>query len=122
MNYKFTSDKPIYVQLVDMFKVGILSGELGLGSKLDSVRELAVDAKVNPNTMQKALSELEKLGLVRTERTSGRFITDDSQKIAAMRKELAESEIGVFLEKMKTLGFSNAEVVSLISDFKEGEL
>ncbi len=122
MNYKFTSDKPIYVQLVDLFKIGILSGELALGSKLDSVRELAVDAKVNPNTMQKALSELEKLGLVRTERTSGRFITDDSGKIAVMRKELAESEIGGFLEKMKTLGFSNAEVVSLISELKEGEL
>ena len=122
MNYKFTSDKPIYVQLVDLFKIGILSGELALGSKLDSVRELAVDAKVNPNTMQKALSELEKLGLVRTERTSGRFITDDSGKIAAMRKELAESEIGSFLEKMKTLGFSNVEVVSLISELKEGEL
>ena len=122
MNYKFTSDKPIYVQLVDLFKIGILSGELALGSKLDSVRELAVDAKVNPNTMQKALSELEKLGLVRTERTSGRFITDDRGKIAAMRKELAESEIGGFLEKMKTLGFSNVEVVSLISELKEGEL
>ena len=122
MNYKFTSDKPIYVQLVDLFKIGILSGELALGSKLDSVRELAVDAKVNPNTMQKALSELEKFGLVRTERTSGRFITDDSGKIAAMRKELAESEIGSFLEKMKTLGFSNAEVISLISELKEGEL
>ena len=122
MNYKFTSDKPIYVQLVDLFKIGILSGELALGSKLDSVRELAVDAKVNPNTMQKALSELEKFGLVRTERTSGRFITDDEKKITAMRKELAESEIGVFLDKMKTLGFSNTEVVSLISDFKEGEL
>ena len=122
MNYKFTSDKPIYVQRVDLFKIGILSGELALGSKLDSVRELAVDAKVNPNTMQKALSELEKFGLVRTERTSGRFITDDSGKIAAMRKELAESEIGSFLEKMKTLGFSNVEVVSLISELKEGEL
>ena len=122
MNYKFTSDKPIYVQLVDLFKIGILSGEYPLGSRLDSVRDLAVVAKVNPNTMQKALSELEKLGLVRTERTSGRFITDDEKKITAMRKELAESEIGGFLEKMKTLGFSKAEVVSLISDFKEGEL
>ena len=120
MNYKFTSDKPIYVQLVDLFKTGILSGEYPLGSRLDSVRDLAVAAKVNPNTMQKALSELERIGLIRTERTSGRFITDDSQKIAAMRKELAESEISVFLEKMKTLGFGNAEVVSLISEFKEG--
>ena len=122
MNYKFTSDKPIYVQLVDLFKIGILSGEYPLGSRLDSVRDLAVVAKVNPNTMQKALSELEKLGLVRTERTSGRFITDDEKKITAMRKELAESEIGVFLDKMKTLGFSNTEVVSLISEFNEGEL
>ena len=122
MNYKFTSDKPIYVQLVDLFKTGILSGEYPLGSRLGSVRDLAVAAKVNPNTMQKALSELERIGLIRTERTSGRFITDDSGKIEAMRKELAESEIELFLEKMKTLGFSNAEVVSLISELKEGEL
>ena len=122
MNYLFTNDKPIYLQIMEAFKTSIVSGELKPGGRLDSVRDLAMDAKVNPNTMQKALSELEKLGLVRTERTSGRFITDDSGKIAAMRKELAESEIGGFLEKMKTLGFSKAEVVSLISDFKEGEL
>ena len=90
MEYQFTNDKPIYLQLMDVFKAGIISGELPEGSRLESVRDLAVAAKVNPNTMQKALSELERLGLIRTERTTGRFITDDKEKIAEMKKEIAE--------------------------------
>ena len=105
MEYQFTNDKPIYLQLMDVFKAGIISGELPEGSRLESVRDLAVKAQVNPNTMQKALSELERLGLIRTERTSGRFITDDKERIAAMKKEVAEEEIIAFLERMKALGF-----------------
>ena len=81
MECEFTNDKPIYLQIMDYFKAQIISGELSQGSRLDSVRDLAVKVKVNPNTMQKALSELERIGLVRTERTSGRFITDDKEKI-----------------------------------------
>lgn len=116
MDYQFTNDKPIYLQLMDVFKAGIISGELPEGSRLESVRDLAVVAKVNPNTMQKALSELERLGLIRTERTSGRFITDDKEKIAAMKKEIAEEEISIFMEKMKKLGFEKDEVINLIKE------
>lgn len=116
MDYQFTNDKPIYLQLMDVFKAGIISGELPEGSRLESVRDLALVAKVNPNTMQKALSELERLGLIRTERTSGRFITDDKEKIAAMKKEIAEEEISIFMEKMKKLGFEKDEVISLIKE------
>lgn len=116
MDYQFTNDKPIYLQLMDVFKAGIISGELPEGSRLESVRDLAVVAKVNPNTMQKALSELERLGLIRTERTSGRFITDNKEKIAAMKKEIAEEEISIFMEKMKKLGFEKDEVISLIKE------
>ncbi|MCQ2589205.1 MAG: GntR family transcriptional regulator [Treponema sp.] len=114
MDYQFTNDKPIYLQLMDVFKAGIISGELPQGSRLESVRDLALKAQVNPNTMQKALSELERLGLIRTERTSGRFITDDGSKIEAMKKELAEEEIIAFLERMKTLGFTKDDVIQLI--------
>lgn len=119
MDYQFSNDKPIYLQLMDVFKVAIVSGELPKGQRLESVRDLAVVAKVNPNTMQKALSELERIGLVRTERTSGRFITDDEQLILSMKNEIAENEIKVFLEKMKKMGITKEAVVQLISDYKE---
>ena len=114
MENQFSNDKPIYLQLIDYFKAQIISGELPEGSRLDSVRDLAVKAQVNPNTMQKALSELERMGLVRTERTSGRFITDDKEMIRNMKKELAETEIAAFLERMKSLGFDKAEVIKII--------
>ena len=117
MEYQFSNDKPIYLQLMDVFKVAIVSGELPKGERLESVRDLAVVAKVNPNTMQKALSELERIGLVRTERTSGRFITDDEDLILSMKNEIAEKEITVFLEKMKSLGISKDAVVKLINDY-----
>ena len=90
MEYNFTSEKPIYLQLMDCFKLRIVSGELQPGSKVDSVRDLAMDAKVNPNTMQKALAELERLGLVRS--------------------ELFESELTAFVKKMAALGFSKGDV------------
>ena len=116
MEYQFTNDKPIYLQLIDYFKAQIISGELPEGSRLDSVRDLAVKAQVNPNTMQKALSELERMGLVRTERTSGRFITDDKEKIKSMKEELAKTEIEEFLDKMKSLGFDKEEVIKIINE------
>ena len=111
MDYQFTNDKPIYLQLMEVFKVAIVSGEL-----LESVRDLAVVAKVNPNTMQKALAELERIGLVRTERTSGRFITDDEELILNMKKELAEKEIQAFLEKMKSIGLTKDAVIKMIEE------
>jgi DNA-binding transcriptional regulator YhcF (GntR family) len=120
--FVFTNDKPIYLQLLDFFKAGIISGEFKEGSRLDSVRELAVAAKVNPNTMQKALVELERLGLVRTERTSGRFITDDKEMIESMKKEFAKAEIESFLAKMQGYGFSQKQVLEFIeSEINEKE-
>jgi len=116
MDYSFTNDKPIYVQLMDVIKSAIVSGELPLGSKLESVRDLAIKAKVNPNTMQKALSELERIGLVKAERTSGRFITDDETKIQTMKDELAQAEITSFMNKMNALGFDKAQVIKLLGE------
>jgi len=116
MEYVYTNDKPIYLQLMDFFKAQIISGELKEGSRLDSVRDLAIMAKVNPNTMQKALSELEREGLVRTERTSGRFITDDKDRIKEMKKNIAESEIKAFLEKMAAMGFEKKEIICMIEN------
>ncbi len=119
MEYTFTSEKPIYLQLMDCFKIRIVSGELKPGSKLNSVRDLAMEAKVNPNTMQRALAELERLELVRPERTAGRFITDDVEKIAALRKELFDEEVSVFMQKMMALGFTKSEVVKAVKALEE---
>ena len=119
MEYHFTNDKPIYVQIVEYFKIQIVSGLRPQGSRVESVRDLAVEAKVNPNTMQKALSELERLGLVKTERTSGRFITDDKEKIAAMREEIAGVEVKSFIKKMRALGFEKKEIKKMIDQYED---
>lgn len=117
MEYQFTNDKPIYLQLMDAFKTAIISGELVKGARLESVRDLAMIAKVNPNTMQKALSELERMGLIRTERTSGRYITEDEELISALKKEVAEKEIQDFMIKMESLGISKDNLISLIQNY-----
>jgi len=120
VTYSFTNDKPIYAQLLDTFIIAIVSGELPSGSKLDSVRDLALSAQVNPNTMQKAMVELERLELVRTERASGRYITDNIERINQMKKELAQKEIETFMTKMKSLGLDKTEIIKLL-DSAENE-
>lgn len=113
MPNQFQSNLPIYLQLVDQFKHQIFSGELKVGDKLDSVRDLAIRFEVNPNTMQRALAELERQELVFAERTSGRYITKDKELIVKMREVVAKELIEQFVEKMKSLGFSNQETMEL---------
>lgn len=114
MTNQYASSTPIYLQLVDQFKHRIISGELKAGSKLESVRDLAMSFEVNPNTMQRALSELERDHLVYTERTAGRFITQDKELIVKMREEVAQEIIETFIQQMKSIGFSNQEAIELI--------
>ena len=113
MTNQYASNTPIYLQLVDQFKHRIISGELAVGSKLDSVRDLASSFEVNPNTMQRALAELERDNLVYAERTSGRFITQDKELIVKMREELAQEIIETFIQQMKSIGFSDKEAIDL---------
>ncbi|WP_027399694.1 GntR family transcriptional regulator [Anaerovorax odorimutans] len=113
MANQFQANMPIYLQLVDQFKHRIISGELKVGSKLESVRDLAVQFEVNPNTMQRALAELERDGLVYSERTSGRYITKDKESINKMREKIAQEIIEQFIEKMTSLGFSIQETLEL---------
>lgn len=113
MENQFQSNMPIYLQLVNKFKHRIVSGELTAGSKLESVRDLAVSFEVNPNTMQRALSELERDGLVYAERTTGRFITNDKELIIKMREDVAQEIIEQFIQQMKSLGFSDKEATEL---------
>ena len=116
MVWHLDADTPLYSQIISNIEVAIASGFYKPGSQIPPVRTLAMEAGVNPNTMQKALSELERMGLVRTERTSGRFITDDKEMILNMKKEVAENEIAAFLEKMKSLGFDKEEVIKIIQE------
>lgn len=116
MHWVFSPDTPIYLQVVRQLEQMIASGMLAPGERLLSVREFASQANVNPNTMQKAFAELENRGIVYSRRTSGRFITDDPERISKLREELAEKEIAAFLGAMKRLGYSEVEAARLISD------
>ncbi|WP_432649494.1 GntR family transcriptional regulator [Huintestinicola sp.] len=116
MHWVFTPDAPIYIQVVRQLEQMIASGMLAPGDRLLPVREFASQANVNPNTMQKALTELENRGIVYSKRTSGRFITDDPERISKLREELAEKEIASFLGAMKRLGYSESEAARLISE------
>lgn len=119
MSWDLKSDRPVYSQLIDQIGIRIFSGKYAPGSKLPSVRELAQEAAVNPNTMQKALSILEEDGLLYTNRTSGRFITEDTKMIQQAKQKLAQQQISEFLEKMKNLGFGKTEILSIITEMLE---
>lgn len=122
MAWTLNSDRPIYAQLVEKLKMQIVSGFYHPGDRLPSVRELAQEASVNPNTMQKAFSELEKSGLIITQRTSGRMVTEDLNMIKGIQLELAKENIKIFLQNMKQLGYTEKEIVALIEEItKEGQ-
>ncbi len=116
----FENNLPIYLQLSEQIKVAIISGELAPGDRLLSVREWATLEKVNPNTMQKALSELERLGLIFTERTSGRFVTRDDELIAKYKEEHAELLAEEYLVKMGKIGFSK-DAAKTYLEYVKGE-
>ena len=120
MPWNLDNDRPIYLQLMERIQHDIISGVYKPGDKLPSVRDLAVEAAVNPNTMQKALSELERCGLVYSQRTSGRFITDDTDMIKEMRMELAREHIQDFFEQMRKLGFSDEDTLEMMRDTIKG--
>ncbi|MGN1008254.1 MAG: GntR family transcriptional regulator [Butyricicoccus sp.] len=123
MNWKLTDDRPIWVQLTEQLILRIVSGEYAPGANVPAVRALAAEAGVNPNTMQRALSELESRGLVETRRTAGRTVTEDMERIRRVRQELARDRIGEFLASMRALGYTDAETRTLIEqwDMKEAD-
>lgn len=114
MPWNLNSDRPIFIQIIEKIQMDIISGAYRPGDKLPSVRELAQEASVNPNTMQKVLSELERTGLVYSQRTSGRFITEDTIMIDQLKSELAKEVVTEFLETMQKLGFQREETISLL--------
>lgn len=121
MAWNLDSDRPIWVQLVEKIQMQIVSGLYKPGDRLPSVRELAMLANVNPNTMQKAFAELERSGLIVTQRTSGRTVTEDRDMIQEIQSEFAMEQVRLFLDKMKELGFTKQQVIELL-DMAEKEV
>ena len=120
MDYIFDNERPIYIQIVEKLKAEIVSGRLKQGERLPSVRELAVMARVNPNTMQKALVELENEGLVYTERTNGKFVTTNKELITKIQKELAKDKVINFLIDMKNIGITENEARNYLQELGGG--
>lgn len=114
MSWSFSNDKPIFQQLKDIIVLKIIKGEYPPGAKLEGVRELAVNAGVNPNTMQRALSDVEETGIIYTMRGDGRYVTDDKEKINEVRSAYVAEKIGGFLNSVGELGLDKKEILDAI--------
>lgn len=119
MAWNFKADRPIYTQLLEQIQLHIIAGIYAPGAKLPSVRELAAEASVNPNTMQKALSELERSNLIYSQRTTGRYVTEDVSMINEVKESLAKEQILEFFKRMKELGFKPEETLKLVEKSME---
>ena len=118
MSFEFDNNIPIYIQIVEQIKISIISGYIVPGERLPSVREWAIKYKVNPNTMQKALSELENIGLIYTERTNGKFVTENNSLIEKIRNDYAVEISEKYFCSMKKIGFSEDKAIDYLSDLK----
>ncbi len=114
MKWKLDDSRPIWPQLKEQIMKAIVSGEYPKGEGFPTVRDLSEEAGVNRNTMQRALSELEGMGLVITNRTTGRTVTEDENLIEKIREELAGENVEIFLNEMAALGYSPTEVIRFI--------
>lgn len=121
MPWDLKSDRPIYAQLIEQIQLMIVSGIYPVGSKLPSVRDMAADAAVNPNTMQRALSQLENKGLLYSQRTSGRYVTEDVDKIMQIKNSIAVEVIHEFLNKMNQLGYDRQQTLALLDRIMKEE-
>ncbi len=119
MKWEFSDDRPIYTQIVEQMTLFIVSGEVSPGEKVMSVRDLASAAGVNPNTMQRALSELERMGLMQSNRTSGRFVTEDVGIIQSAKLEIARRSISDFLDSMRKIGYDREAAIKLLESIEE---
>lgn len=111
---KFNANIPIYVQIIDDFKKRVISGEYGPSDKILSVRDLAMEYGVNPNTVQKALSELERFALVKSVRTSGRYITEDINIIQELKDQFIKEKVQTFIADLKGLNITDDEIIRQI--------
>lgn len=121
MAWQFMSDRPIYVQVSDQIVSGILTGTYKMGERLPSVREFAIIAAVNPNTIQRALSELESVGLIETQRNTGKFVTQEGSVIEMARKRRGEILAEEFLKSMAALGYTGEQTIGLLAEASKKE-
>ena len=121
MSWEFQDHLPIYAQLMDTLKRRIITGRYLPGEKLPSVRELAAEAGINPNTVQRAFSELEREGLIYTQRATGKYFTENADEIKSARQALAKTQVAEFLSNMQSLGYSVGDVIVLLQSFNESE-
>lgn len=119
MAYNFNTNTPIYMQLLDDIKLNIISGKLKPNDKLPSVRDFAFEYKVNPNTMQKALQELEQEGLIYTERTNGKYVTENPKIIKKIKNEYINKITNEYLEKMNNIGLTQKEIKEYLNRKEE---
>lgn len=117
MEWNFNNETPIYLQIIDRFKMDIANGSLKPGNKVPSVRELALSAGVNPNTMQKALSELERDGYLESRRTSGRFVADMGNQADSLKNDLAHKLCSEFCEGMAKVGFTQEQSLTVYENY-----
>lgn len=117
MSWNFDEKSPIYIQIVKHIKMKIISQEIKSGDQLPTVRELAEEAGVNPNTIQRAFSELEQEGMVFSKRTSGRFVTEDEKLIKQKRHELATEELQSFVQNMHHIGFDTSDIIAVLESY-----
>ena len=123
MPWNLDPQRPIYAQIIERVQLDIVTGHYAPGSRLPSVLELAAQAAVNPNTMQRALSELEGSGLIYAQRTSGRFVTEDTARIRQAKEKLASMQVREFIRKMQELGMNREEIAELFQEIiREEEL
>ena len=123
MPWNLDPQRPIYAQIIERVQLDIVTGHYAPGSRLPSVRELAAQAAVNPNTMQRALSELEGSGLIYAQRTSGRFVTEDIARIRQAKEKLASMQVREFIRKMQEFGMNREEIAELFQEIiREEEL
>ncbi|MCT8977099.1 GntR family transcriptional regulator [Clostridium sp. CX1] len=116
MGVDFNTKIPIYMQIMNLIKRDIVTGKLKPGDKIPSVREMATELQVNPNTLQRAYQELERLGITYTQRGMGTFVREDMNMIDGLKKEMAREIINSFIEGMKNLGFNKEEIVKIVED------
>lgn len=117
MAWNLNADQPLYIQIVNRLKLDIISGKYQPGDKIESVRDLAQIAAVNPNTMQKALQELEKTELIKTQRTNGRYITENQELLQNLKTEILLQYLQDFMERARTFGYTDNEIRHIVDDY-----
>ena len=120
MSWIFDKKKPIYLQIMERIKLQSVSHTLEPNQQLPTVREFAAEAGVNPNTIQRALSELEREGFVYSKRTTGRFVTENQELIAQSRRQLSEEELEHFISSMTHFGYEKEELPGVVADHIKG--